>query len=41
MTPSGIEPAIFWLVAHCLNKVSHRVPTKIIGTRLEYGDLGQ
>ena len=30
MTPSGTEPATFWLVAQCLNQVRHRGPPIII-----------
>ena len=28
MTPSGIEPATFWLVEQCLKQLRYRVPPR-------------
>jgi len=39
MTPSGIEPATFRLVAQCLNQLSHRVPHSYWNTEIINSDL--
>ena len=35
MTPSGIEPVTFWIVAQCLNQLRHRVPQVVDGMLLK------
>jgi hypothetical protein len=36
MTPSGIEPATFLLLAQCLNHLRHRVPQTFVWVKAKY-----
>jgi hypothetical protein len=40
MTPSGIKPATFHLLAQCLIQLRHRVPSYILLMYCKHGGLG-